>query len=507
MVSIPATERQPNETARIQPSVAEALLEQSASAIEWRTIHSFFMTERRTTERPSAAPDREEPEVRITRGLGVDASDPTCALVQRFRLVVAVGPDAGASFVSTDERSVIGTHESADFRLTDPTVSRFHCEIDPTGGKPIVRDLGSRNGTVVGGVSTLAAHLSPGARLVLGLSQLIFEPRSDQAKLPISTHERFGRLVGRSPSMRRVFKLLEQAAATDATVLLEGETGTGKEVAAESLHQASARAAQPFVVVDCGAIPPELLESELFGHERGAFTGASGSRDGAFEEARGGTIFLDEIGELPIDLQPKLLRALDKREVKRVGGNKYFPVDVRIVAATNRDLKKEVNEKRFRADLFYRLAVLRVHIPALRDRLEDLSDLVASVLEGLRQHYPGEIDTVTSPEFLAELARHEWPGNVRELRNYLERCLALRAPPSVRSERVAPPNATAVSIGDLADASRPLKVARERWTRALERHYLEDMLRRSGDNVAAAARAAQVDRMHFYRLLWRHGIR
>ena len=472
------------------------------------------MTERRTTERPSAlgttesgAPREDAPEVRITRGLDVDTSDPGVALVQRFRLVVAAGPDAGASFVSTGERSVIGTHESADFRLTDPTVSRFHCEIDPTGGKPVVSDLGSLNGTVVSGVSVLAAHLSPGARVVLGHSQMIFEPRSDRAKVPISTRDRFGRLVGRSAAMRRVFKLLEQAAASDATVLLEGETGTGKEVAAESLHEASARASRPFVVVDCGAIPPELLESELFGHERGAFTGAIGPRDGAFEEARGGTIFLDEIGELPIDLQPKLLRALDKREVKRVGGNKYSVIDVRVVAATNRDLKKEVNEKRFRADLFYRLAVVQVKLPALRERSEDLGELVGSVLTSLEEHYPGETEGLATPDFLAELARHEWPGNVRELRNYLERCLALRAPPSIPGDRAPASVARPASVEELADAGRPLKIARERWTRALERHYLEEMLRRNGGNVAAAARAAEVDRMHFYRLLWRHGLR
>jgi transcriptional regulator with PAS, ATPase and Fis domain len=308
--------------------------------------------------------------------------------------------------------------------------------------------------------------------------------------------------------MRRVFKLLEQAAASDVTVLIEGETGTGKEVAAESLHQASARAERPFVVVDCGAIPPELLESELFGHERGAFTGAVGTREGAFEEARGGTIFLDEIGELPLHLQPKLLRALDKREVKKVGGNKYAPVDVRVVAATNRDLKNEVNDKRFRSDLFYRLAVVRVRLPPLRDRIEDLNDVVASLLEGLSEHYPGETDALVSAAFFAELARHEWPGNVRELRNYLERCLALRAPASVPSDRLAAAGAgRRGTVEDLADASRPLKIARERWTRTLERHYLEDMLKKNGDNVAAAARSAGVDRMHFYRLLWRHGIR
>jgi transcriptional regulator with GAF, ATPase, and Fis domain len=469
-----------------------------------------------TTERPSAAVGAEPaarsdgagPEARVTHGLDVDASDTTHALVRRFRLVVVSGPDQGATFVSTREHSVLGTDESADFRLTDPTVSRFHCEIDLTSGRPIVRDLGSLNGTAVDGVSLLAGHLARGARVVLGHTHLLFETRSDLAKVPISAEERFGGLVGRSAAMRRVFKLLEQAAASDATVLLEGETGTGKEVAAESIHRASARAAGPLVVVDCGAVPPELLESELFGHERGSFTGAVGQRDGSFEEARGGTIFLDEVGELPLELQPKLLRALDKREVKRVGSNKHLPVDVRVVAATNRDLKREVNEKRFRADLYFRLAVLQIELPPLRERLEDIGDLAQSLLAGLKAYYPGEGESLLTAEFLADLARHEWPGNVRELRNYLERCLATRAPASVREGgRALASGATRVGIEELGDPSRPLKIAREHWTRELERHYLEEMLRRQGDNVAAAARAAEVDRMHFYRLLWRHGLR
>jgi transcriptional regulator with PAS, ATPase and Fis domain len=475
------------------------------------------MTQRRTTERPapaglgqapaSPANGNREDDARVTRGLDVEASDPMHALVQRFRLVVAAGPDAGASFLPTGERSVIGTHESADFRLSDSTVSRFHCEIDPTSGRPIVRDLGSLNGTVVNGVSVGEAHLRDGARLTLGHTQMIFEARSDRAKLEISASQRFGKLVGRSPAMRRVFRLLEQAAASDATVLLEGETGTGKEMAAESIHEASARSKMPFVVVDCGAIPPDLLESELFGHERGAFTGAVTQRDGAFEEARGGTIFLDEIGELPLDLQPKLLRALDKREVKRVGASKHFTVDVKVVAATNRNLKKEVNEKRFRADLYYRLAVIQVKLPPLRERREDLGDLVGSILSCLERHYPGQTESLVTDDFVAELGRHEWLGNVRELRNYLERCIALRSPVSVPNDGSGAASVRRPSIEELADPARPLKIAREHWTRALERHYLEEMLRRNSDNVAAAARAAEVDRMHFYRLLWRHGLR
>jgi predicted component of type VI protein secretion system len=268
--------------------------------------------------------------------------------VQRFWLTVTAGPDAGASFTSSGERSVIGTHESADLVLHDDTVSRFHCEIDLSSGQPVLRDLESRNGTVVNGLSVLAAHLRDDALLRLGRSELRFKLRSDPVLLPVYAEERFGHMVGRSVVMRRAFTVLERAAESDAAVLLEGETGTGKELAAESIHDKSARRERQFLVVDCAAIPSDLLESELFGHEKGAFTGASATREGAFEAANGGTIFLDEIGELALDLQPKLLRALERKQVKRVGSNRYVEADVRVIAATNRNLRREVNERRFR---------------------------------------------------------------------------------------------------------------------------------------------------------------
>jgi DNA-binding NtrC family response regulator len=346
--------------------------------------------------------------------------------VQRFRLWVQSGADAGVNHASSGDRVVIGTHESADLVLHDDTVSRFHCEICLVDGKPTVRDLGSRNGTLLDGVSILAAHPRPGSSLALGRTEIRFELHRDPVRLPLSDRDRFGRMVGAGVAMRRAFALLERAAGSDATVLLEGETGTGKEVAAESIHLESARSKGPFVVVDCAAIPEALLESELFGHEKGSFTGAGAAREGAFEAASGGTIFLDEIGELGLDLQPRLLRALERRQVKRVGGNKYVGVDVRVVAATNRNLRREVNERRFRPDLYYRLAVVEVRLPSLRERREDLPRLVENILEGLGATAPAVRASLQQPELIAELGRHEWPGNVRELRNYLERCLALR---------------------------------------------------------------------------------
>jgi DNA-binding NtrC family response regulator len=302
--------------------------------------------------------------------------------------------------------------------------------------------------------------------------------------------------------MRRAFALLERAATSDATVLLEGETGTGKEVAAESIHMESARRDGPFVVVDCAAIPQELLESELFGHEKGSFTGAMSAREGAFEAASGGTIFLDEIGELGLDLQPRLLRVLERKQVKKVGSNRYVPVDVRVVAATNRNLWREVNERRFRSDLYYRLAVVEVRLPPLRERREDLAKLVEHLLSTLGAAGSEGATSLVTDSFLAELARHEWHGNVRELRNYLERCLALRERLPLGQDAVDAP-----AHGDLPDVNQPLKIARERWTRILERRYVEAVLARHGGNVAAAAREAGVDRMHFYRLLWRYGLR
>jgi DNA-binding NtrC family response regulator len=255
------------------------------------------------------------------------------------------------------------------------------------------------------------------------------------------------------------------------------------------------------VIVDCAAIPRELMESELFGHERGAFTGAVSARVGAFEAASGGTIFLDEIGELDLELQPKLLRALERRQIKRVGGTPYLPVDVRVIAATNRNLQKEVNSRRFRPDLYFRLAVLEVRLPALRERPEDVPILVDNILIALGAHEQPEAALVRSPEAIAELSRHPWPGNVRELRNYVERCLALAQRQPLGREG-APES---VAGGDLAPAS--LRSARERALLEFERRYLEALLAHHGGNVSAAARTAGVDRKYLYRLLWRNGLR
>jgi two-component system, NtrC family, response regulator GlrR len=313
-------------------------------------------------------------------------------------------------------------------------------------------------------------------------------------------------MVGQSSAMRALFALLRRAAASDATVLIEGETGTGKEVSALAIHEESARAKGPFVVVDCGAIPSQLLESELFGYERGAFTGAVSARTGAFEAADGGTIFLDEIGELSLDLQPKILRALESRKVKRVGNNVYEPIDVRVIAATNRSLRDEVAGRRFRSDLYYRLAVLHVKLPPLRERRSDLPALVDDVVEQLRVSERDRAE-LRSPAFLSELASYQWPGNVRQLRNYLERRVALgEAVPPPGVETSPPPSGTA-KLDELIDLDQPLKSAREEWNSIFEVRYLSALLARHNHNVSAAARAAGVNRVHLHRLMRKYGLR
>ena len=436
--------------------------------------------------------------------------DPTAALsispdgfglFREIQVVVTDGPDTGKRARATSERLVIGSASGADLVLADSAVSRFHCELHAQGTAIVVRDLGSRNGTRIEGVFVREAYLEPGARLTVGRTTLRFEVGDTPVRVPLAKVARFGSMVGQSSAMRRVFDVLERAARSDATVLLEGETGTGKEAAAESIHSESSRKDGPFLVVDCGAIPANLLESELFGHEKGAFTGAHAAREGIFGAARGGTVFLDEIGELPLDLQPKLLRVLEKREIKRVGRPAYEPVDVRVVAATNRDLRTEVNDKRFRSDLFYRLAIVEVRLPPLRERMDDLPLLVDALLATNRSD---DVPFMRSEAFREELARHRWPGNVRELRNHLDRCIALQQPMPFAGE------ATAEAVHDSGsniDVSVPLREARDRATAAFERRYLDALLAAHSGNVSAAARAASVDRAYFYRLLWKHGLR
>ena len=453
-----------------------------------------------STQKEGEAPEIPDAEdVSVTRPYAHAPRSSESPAVRRFLLTVVEGPGAGTVWDSVSDACSIGSHPSNDFNLDDPTVSRFHCEIrvGPKGAR--VKDLDSTNGVLVDGVQVAEGYLRGGSLLRLGRAVVRFDYSTDSNRLPVSERTRFGSLVGTSVPMRMCFALLERAAGKDVTVLLEGETGTGKSQAAQAIHQESARRDKPFLTVDCGAIPADLLESELFGHEKGAFTGAAQRRIGAFEEAHGGTVFLDEIGELPAELQPKLLRVLEAREIRRVGTNTYVPVDVRIIAATNRDLRAEVNAGRFRSDLFFRLAVLRIPLPPVRQRPEDLQLLVEQILDSLGAD-PERTKALRSPGFISKLEQAAWPGNVRELRNYLERCL-------VFEDTLALTDVAPAGSRFEVDAKLPYAEARRLALDDFERRYLRALLELHQGKVSQAAVGADMDRVYLYRLLRRHGIK
>jgi two-component system response regulator GlrR len=419
------------------------------------------------------------------------AVPPSDAHAHPIRLdVLDAGGQVAASWTGTG-RCTLGSHPSNDLVIADPTVSRLHAEVIANEGGVVVRDLASTNGTYLDGLRISGAWARDGSVLALGATRIRVAVRTELAPVPLSTRTRFGDLVGSSIASRRVFGLLERCAETPVTVLIEGETGTGKDLAAEALHREGPRPNAPFVVIDCGAMPAPLLESELFGHEQGAFTGASARHTGAFEAAHGGLVFLDEIGELPLELQPKLLRVLEERKIRRVGSTTRVPIDVRIVAATNRSLALEVNGGRFRSDLFYRLAVARIEMPPLRERIEDVPLLADALLERLGA---GEATRrrLLTPRTLASLAARAWPGNVRELRNVLERMLLVGATDAETS-----PSPSAI------DVSVPWPEARRRALESFERSYVETLLAAHGGNVSRAARAAGIDRVYLHRLMRR----
>jgi transcriptional regulator with GAF, ATPase, and Fis domain len=410
-------------------------------------------------------------------------------LVRTCLLDVIAGPDAGRQTRIARPVYHVGTHPSNDLQLADETVSKEHLEIAalPEGFR--VTDLSSSNGTFLGGVRLGEVTLTQAATLQLGATSLRLEPLDEEAEVPSSTRRQFGAVLGCSVTMRELFAQLENVSQSDCSLLLEGETGVGKELVAESLHQESGRAAGPFVVVDCGALAGELIESELFGHVRGAFSSADRERRGLLEAANGGTLFLDEVGELPLALQVKLLGALERKRVTPLGAAAARPIDVRVVAATNRDLSREVNAGRFRADLFYRLAVVRLRIPPLRERLDDLPLLANAFLTALRPRYGDALPSELSALTLARLAAQPWPGNVRELRNAVARVALL----AVEKPRPA--------------AAPPAYVElRDRFMADFDHRYLLRMLERSDFNVTRAAQAAGLKRTYFQRLLNKSGI-
>jgi transcriptional regulator with GAF, ATPase, and Fis domain len=426
---------------------------------------------------------------------------PRAVMLDRFSLAVVDGPDRGMTARSEGVELSIGTAEGSGLELHDASVSRHHCSVVSTPQGFLVRDLGSRNGTRVNGCRIERGYLDDGAMLEVGRTKVKFLPLDEWISEPLSPSDRLGRLLGRSSAMRRIFAIVPNLAASESTVLLEGETGTGKGVLAEAIHEASRRASGPFVVLDCASIPRTLIESELFGHLKGSFTGAHADRAGAFEQAEGGTIFLDEIGELPLDLQPKLLRALEERQVKRIGGRAPVKLDVRVIAATNRDLRAEVNRGAFRSDLYYRLDVFKLELPPLRERRDDIPLLVEAFYERLRPGRP------VPQELVEACVRQAWPGNVRELRSGVERWVLLdeigAAEAWRQGETVPPPAASDVEF----DPSVPFRVAKEQAMARWEKVYLEHLMAHAAGNLSQAARVVGTDRSHLRELLRKHGLR
>jgi DNA-binding NtrC family response regulator len=420
------------------------------------------------------------------------------------RLLVVKGPDRGESISIGSRPLTLGSGNVCDVPLSDPTISRRHLGVEPGPEGVVLRDLGSTNGSFVQGARFNELTLGYGTEVTIGKTVLKYVPNEEAIDLGPSEAESYGALVGRDPKLRRLFRLLDDVAATDATVLIEGETGTGKELFAEEIHRHSPRRDGPFIVFDCGAVPDELIESALFGHVRGAFTGAVADRRGAFEEADGGTLFLDEIGELSPAVQPALLRVLDKQSVRPVGGTAYTRASVRVVAATNRNLRAEIAARRFREDLYYRVAVVRMLVPPLRDRIDDIPLLVQHFIGQFRSERPLQL----APEDLARLQRHSWLGNARELRNVIERACALSHGSRLEiDEALEERPAGSPGHGGGGDVDLPFKEAKARIIDGFEREYIGALLERHGGNLSAAARAAEIDRKHLRELLRKHGLR
>jgi DNA-binding NtrC family response regulator len=439
----------------------------------------------------------------ITRTVYLDSGDQKLEL-RKYTLEVTSGVDQGLSERFEGRQITIGTSPDNDFVLDDPVVSRFHARIEVSDEGYALVDTDSKNGTWVGGLRLEKVFLDDGATFRVGETDIKFATSSEEVEVRFSGRDKFGNLLGKSLEMREIFAMLERVAPTDATVLIEGESGTGKELVAEAIHTQSPRSDGPFIVVDCSAIPRELIESELFGHKKGAFTGATGERKGAFLAADGGTIFLDELGELPIDLQPKLLRALEKREVKPVGSNETLKTDVRIVAATNRNLIHEVKEGNFREDLYYRFAVIRIQLPPLRERTEDVPLLVEHFLKSASD-MAGRDDIDISYKTMEKLKRHRWPGNVRELKNFVERAVLLTqggeietrflGANALQTESRADPEQGAAPMAEQAiEEGMPFKDAKNRLIEEFEVAYWSNLLERTGGNVSKAARIAGVHR-------------
>ena len=442
--------------------------------------------------------------------------------LEQCKLVVVDGASRGTELVLSKPIIRIGANEKNDLVLEDNTVSRFHCEIRHIGEEYLLVDRQSTNGTYVGSLRVREAFLYPNCEMLVGNSLVRFQPLVEEVPIFPIKRNRYGSLIGAAPRMRDIYGIIDKVGPSELSVVVEGETGTGKELVARALHERSRRERGPLVIFDCSAFPATLLESELFGHEKGAFSGAIRTHRGVFERAEGGTIFFDELGEMSLSLQPKFLRALESGEVRRVGGERTIKVDVRVVAATNRDLASMVEEGAFRQDLFYRLAKVRFTLPALRDRIDDIDLLVDHFLAEQRERNPTWVVRRFSDEALELLCSYDWPGNVRELRNVVERAstfcdtevVEIRDLPADlqarvgRASKTTPTLAPPASMG-LAGEIEPgtgLKEAKEKMVAQFERDYLVSLLDRHQMNISKVAREAGIDRRHVYRLMRKYEI-
>ncbi|MCG8420743.1 MAG: sigma 54-interacting transcriptional regulator [Proteobacteria bacterium] len=427
----------------------------------------------------------------------------------RTKYIVRIldGPGQRRSLKTAKDNITIGSAEQNDLVLNDPAVSRHHLRIQLNPDGFLLTDLNSTNGTTLGNLKLQEGIAQGPVELQLGETTLQIVPSSEEEEVELVEESSFGEVIGQSPPMRELFRKLKASSPKEVTILLEGETGTGKELIAREIHQHSERRNKPFIIVDCGAIPPTLIESELFGHNRGAFTGAVTDRPGAFEQADGGTIFLDEIGELELTMQPRLLRVLEQRHIKRIGRSRHTPVDVRIIAATNRDLQRDINEGTFRADLFYRLAVVHLRIPNLRQRREDIPPLVKHMLPKIAARVGGNAPQLNR-ETWQQIMNHPWRGNIRELRNFLERLVALASdlePVHLTSDLGLEKPTSEVELSQLE--TLPFKEAKAKWMEAFDIAYLTRLLERCDFNVAEAARQSGIDRVHLFRLVKKYKLR
>ena len=424
--------------------------------------------------------------------------------VRAVRVEVVAGPDTGVTHIASSDTTTVGTASGNDIVLSDPTVSRYHLELTPIADRIRVSDRASTNGTSISSVVLRDGSVTvpAGTHITIGDTTLHIAD-GGVVLLPVAGQPSVAGIVGRSPQMRQLMAKLERLASNDASVLILGESGTGKELVARAIHSLGPRARKPFVTVDCAALTPSLVASELFGHERGAFTGANRTHVGAFERAHGGTLFIDELGELPEPLQATLLGTLERRSFRRVGGTAEIGVDVRLVSATNSDLRARVNAGTFRLDLYYRLAVVLLSLPPLRERPTDVPLLVDHMLADAG--YTGSRDALFSPDAMQQLQAHPWPGNVRELRNVVLRALATGEQPEFDPLQAMPAGASGVDLV-AAVLELPYRQARRALLDHFEAQYLRALLERTGGSVRAAAREAKMDRSYLTELIKRHGI-